>query len=114
MREFGEIDMAAWEEWVKAGCDARLIDVRTPAEAARGVIPGAEQLPLHQLPLRAGELGGERPVVLYCRSGARSAQGCGFLAARGHDNIYNLSGGIQRWVAAGKPIVVPDALAAEG
>lgn len=82
-----------------------LIDVRTPAEAARGGIHGARNIPLHLLPMLGHELEGERPVVLYCHSGARSAQGCAFLTARGHGNVYNLRGGILGWAQCGQPLV---------
>lgn len=82
-----------------------LIDVRTPAEAARGGIAGARNIPLHLLPVVGHELNGERPVVLYCHSGARSAQGCAFLMTRGHSKVYNLRGGILGWAQSGQPLV---------
>lgn len=81
-----------------------LIDVRTPTEAARGGIAGARNVPLHLLPMMGSELNGEKPVVLYCHSGARSAQGCAFLTTRGHSNVYNLRGGILGWAQCGKPL----------
>jgi rhodanese-related sulfurtransferase len=82
-----------------------LIDVRTPAEAARGGIHGARNIPLHLLPLLGQELDARSRVVLYCHSGARSAQGCAFLATRGYGNVFNLRGGILGWVQGGRPVV---------
>ncbi len=82
----------------------QLIDVRTPEEVARGAIPGAQSLPLHQLPLRLDALDKERSVVFYCQSGARSAQACAYLAQHGHDRIYNLRGGILAWIRHGLPL----------
>jgi len=78
-----------------------LIDVRTDAEVARGVIEGTQHMPLHMLPLRADEISDAIPTVFYCQSGARSGQACAFMAAKGHDNVYNLQGGILAWVRSG-------------
>lgn len=84
----------------------QLVDVRSPQEMAQGVIPGAALLPLHMVPLKADEWTSDtRPMVIYCRSGARSAQACAFLAARGGDRQYiNLRGGIIDWVRQGLPV----------
>ena len=81
-----------------------LIDVRTSAETSRGIIPAAENVPLHLLPLRADEIGRRRRVVFYCRSGARSAQACLFMNMRGHPDVYNLQGGIVAWASQGLPV----------
>jgi rhodanese-related sulfurtransferase len=80
-----------------------LIDVRTPAEVARGGIPGARNIPLHQVPLVEAELENARALVFYCQTGARSAQACAYLAARGFDSLYNLRGGILGWLRSGHP-----------
>ena len=82
----------------------RLIDVRTPAEVERGAISGAEHLPLHVLPLKAAEIQGDDLVVFYCQSGARSAQACAFLASQGHDQVFNLRGGIMAWMQYGHAV----------
>ncbi len=84
--------------------DIHLIDVRTESEVAAGVIDGAIHIPLHLLPLKAGEIPQHKTVVIYCRSGARSAQACAFMQQKGYDNMHNLSGGIAAWARAGKPI----------
>jgi rhodanese-related sulfurtransferase len=78
-----------------------MIDVRTDVEFAHGSIQGAKHLPLHMLPLMADQLENEKPVVLICRSGARSAQACAFLAQKGFNNVYNLRGGVMGWAQAG-------------
>lgn len=81
--------------------DIKLIDVRMPTEVAQGVIPGAENIPLNTLPYRLGELPTDKTVVFYCRTGARSAQACAYVAAQGHENTFNLRGGIMAWVGGG-------------
>lgn len=82
-----------------------LIDVRTDREVERGRIPGALHIPLHMLPARLEEIGRSCPVVIYCQSGARSAQASSFLADNGWGQIYNLAGGFGGWVARGFPVV---------
>ncbi len=84
--------------------DIHLIDVRTEGEVARGVIDGAIHIPLHLLPLRSEEIPQDRPVVIYCNSGARSAQACAFMSAKGFSNMHNLAGGILAWARSGKPL----------
>lgn len=81
-----------------------LIDVRTDAEVSAGVIDGAIHIPLHLLPLKAEEIPQNKTVVIYCRTGARSAQACAFMTSKGFDNMHNLSGGIMAWARSGKPI----------
>lgn len=85
----------------------RLVDVRTDMEVARGMIDGAVHVPLHLLPVRADAFDPNETLVIYCQSGARSAQACGFLSARGFHKLYNLQGGILGWVRGGRPIAVP-------
>ncbi len=102
MYAFKEVDV----DFLDANKDTGLylIDVRTDAEVARGVIDGAVHIPLHLLPLRADEVPTDKPVVFYCNSGARSAQACAFMAAKGYRNMHNLVGGIQAWARSGRPI----------
>jgi rhodanese-related sulfurtransferase len=89
-----------------------LLDVRTPAEAARGGIVGARNVPLHLLPVVGHELDNEASLVLYCHTGARSAQGCAFLMTRGYSNVYNLRGGILGWAQSGRPLAPVESMAA--
>ncbi len=103
-----EITPEGLEEWEAEGRRYRLVDVRSIPETARGVLPGAERIPLHLIPLRKDELAEDTPVVLYCQSGARSGQACAYLAQQGLTNVHNLVGGIVGWSRAGKPIVTPN------
>jgi phage shock protein E len=64
---------------------ALLLDVRTPAEFASGHVAGATNIPVQELPARLGELRDAPRVVVYCRSGARSAAAAQMLRSRGHD-----------------------------
>lgn len=95
-----EVDAFALEQMQKQG-EVVVIDVRTEVEFAQGSIQGAKHIPLHMLPLVSDQLEHEKPVVIICRSGARSAQACAFLSSKGFANVYNLRGGIIGWAQAG-------------
>lgn len=82
----------------------RLIDVRTDAEVAEGIIPGAEHIPLERFDPGALDLCDGRAVVLYCRSGRRSQIAGETLAAALGQPVEHLEGGILAWEAAGQPI----------
>lgn len=103
---FKTIDITGLDA-LAAQAPVRLIDVRTEAEVARGAIAGAIHIPLHLLPIQAGELDDTRPTVVYCQSGVRSAQACSFLAAKGFANLYNLQGGIKAWLNSGRALWQP-------
>ena len=83
---------------------ARLLDVRTEAETARGIIAGAQCIPLHLLPARAAELDSRAPLIVSCQSGGRSAQACAWLTAQGFERVFNLHGGVLAWIREGKDL----------
>jgi len=99
-----ELEVDALKALIDEGQSVRLIDVRSIPEMSGGIIPQAEKLPLHTLPVRLNDIDNDEMCVLYCRSGARSAQGVGFMAAQGYENVYNLRGGIIAWHRSGLPI----------
>jgi len=99
-----ELDVDTLQSYLDEGKKIRLLDVRGAPEMAQGMIPNAEKLPLHTLPARLNEMDTNEMTVLYCRSGARSAQGVGFMAQQGFDNVYNLRGGIIAWAKSGMPL----------
>ena len=76
-----------------------LIDVRQPREYAEGHIPGAQLIPLPEIENRIGELDSEQNLILYCRSGGRSAVAAALIKDIGprQGRIYNLVGGIAGW-----------------
>lgn len=86
--------------------DALVLDVREPAEFSQGHIPRARHIPLGELARRLNELDKfrDRPIIVACRSGHRSAGACGILARNGFQNVYNLAGGMIAWEAANLPV----------
>jgi phage shock protein E len=76
---------------------ARLVDVRSSVEFAAGHIDGAVNIPLDQLKTRLDEVGSAtEPVVVYCRSGQRSASAKRTLEANGYTEVFDL-GAMSRW-----------------
>ncbi len=71
--------------------DAELVDVRTPQEFARNGLDGAKNVPVQQLAERLDEAGAkDEPVVVYCRSGNRSARAAQILEKAGYEEVYDL------------------------
>ncbi len=83
-----------------------LLDVRQPMEYQQGRLPGSILVPLSELHARIGELGRDKTVVVYCRTGSRSASATGMLMSMGFEQVLNMEGGIVRYnglIASGPP-----------
>ncbi|WGZ94674.1 MAG: rhodanese-like domain-containing protein [Candidatus Thiothrix putei] len=83
-----------------------VIDVREDNEVNSGKIKGAKHIPLGQLKKRMVELeqAKSKPVLVYCRSGSRSAHACSVMTKAGFENVSNLAGGIMAWESANLPV----------
>lgn len=79
---------------VKSG--ALLVDVRTPEEFASKHLDGAINIPIDDLEARLAELPKDKDLVLYCRSGGRSARGKTLLTSNGYKKVHNL-GAMSNW-----------------
>jgi|SRR5687767_756847 phage shock protein E len=84
-----------------------VLDVRTPEEYAAGHLPGAVNIPHDQLAARLGELSGarEHDVVVYCRTGRRSAEALGVLDEAGFKRLFHLKGDYTRWTGEKRPVI---------
>ncbi|TCK17402.1 rhodanese-related sulfurtransferase [Thiogranum longum] len=110
MNGIQEINASQLSDMIGNGAESfRLIDVRSANEMAQGMLPGAEAMPMHLVPLRLEALRQPGKIVFYCRTGARSAQVCAFLQQQGVDHAINLQGGIVDWYRQGYPIESPEA-----
>jgi len=78
----------------------QLVDVRNPGEAAAGMIPGAVNIQVGQLPDRLGELDPAKPTVVYCAGGYRSSVAASLLRQRGFADVSDILGGYNAWEAA--------------
>jgi rhodanese-related sulfurtransferase len=83
-----------------AGDDLVLLDVREPEELATASIPWATAIPMMEIPARYAELPRDKPLVVMCHHGTRSAHVAQFLEANGFRNAVNLDGGIDAWSVA--------------
>jgi rhodanese-related sulfurtransferase len=81
--------------------NALFVDVREPGEFAQVRIQGAQLMPLSEFAERYQDIPKDQAVILYCRSGNRSAQAAAWLAAKGYEKLLNLEGGIMAWYQAG-------------
>lgn len=78
----------------------QVLDVREDFEVAAGMISGAVHIPMGQLNERVGELDANRPIIVVCRSGNRSAQVADALNAAGY-TADTMTGGMSAWQDAG-------------
>lgn len=91
-----EIDPIELKRRLDAGEDIYILDVREPHE--RNICDiGGELIPMGELPGRVRELDSEREIVVYCRTGRRSAHVVGFLNQWGFEKVLNLRGGLHAW-----------------
>jgi len=80
-----------------------LVDVREPREWAISDLSDSVKIPLGALPARVNELSPEADIVVYCRTGGRSASAVQFLRQKGYSRAFNLTGGINRWAEVVDP-----------
>jgi len=96
---------------IQAG-DVQLVDVREPHEWDAGRIAGARHIAIARLTSEAGSLDRERPVLFYCRVGARSGMAAQAFRAAGYD-AYSVAGGLVEWSRRGHPLEPEDGIVAD-
>jgi rhodanese-related sulfurtransferase len=86
---------------------ALVLDVRNEAEFAGGHIVDAKHIPLDKLAERLNELNKykDKPILVNCQRGMRSAKACEILRKAEFKQIHNLQGGLDAWLAAKLPVV---------
>lgn len=92
-----EISPLELAELMQTGSSLCVVDVREPVEQQVSRLAGALNIPLGQIAARLDELPREAEIVLYCRSGVRSAQAAGVLLGAGFERVWSLRGGINAW-----------------
>ncbi len=100
-------------ESLSAAADLAILDVRGRAEWEAGHIAGVLNIPLPELPARLAEVPSDRPLLVHCESGARSAIAVSLLRMHGFRRTVNLSGGFAAWRAAALPIELASPLPGE-
>lgn len=86
--------------------NAIVIDVRETDEYVAGHLPESRSVPLGSLDARIGEFDKykDTPIIMVCKSGARSASALAALRKQGHSKVHHLEGGIDAWRTAGLPL----------
>jgi adenylyltransferase/sulfurtransferase len=82
---------------LQKGNHIQLLDVREPHELQISQLPGADLIPLGQLAARLSELDSAQEMVVFCKSGSRSARALELLVSAGFRKVKNLRGGINAW-----------------
>src|SRR5438034_7469513 len=109
--EIDEVDARRARELFETG-DPVIVDVREQDEWDEGHIPGAIHVPRGYLESRIEALARERdrPIVVYCASGNRSAFAAKTLQELGYEDVASLSGGYNDWKRNGFEVVLPQSL----
>jgi rhodanese-related sulfurtransferase len=99
-------------DWLAEDPTLQLVDVREPHEREAGHIADTRHIELTKLSGEAASLQGDRPVVFYCRVGARSTMAAQALRAAGFE-AYSMQGGLLRWAGEGRPLSPQDGYVAD-
>ena len=99
------LDLAEFDDQVRAG--SLLLDVRTAEEYAAGHLDGAKWAPRGKLEFMIANLApnADTPILVYCRTGGRSALAAYALQQMGYSNVQDLEGGFQGWADSGRSFV---------
>jgi hydroxyacylglutathione hydrolase len=100
---FGRISARDLSDRLDAGT-AAVLDVRSRDEWEEGHIPGVVNIPAGEIADRMGELPQNRPLVVHCQGGTRSAIAASLLDARGVTEVLDLPGGFAEWEREGLPV----------
>ncbi len=89
------------------GDAAVLLDVREDDEWRLGHAPGAQHIPMGDVPARIAEIDTDADLYVVCHVGGRSRRVAQYLARNGYEPV-NITGGMLDWAAAGRPVVAED------
>ena len=92
-------------ELIRSTKDITIIDVRDREEFRKNHLKGARNIPLDQLEKRKGTLSRDKPVILYCQNGGKSARAIRILELAGFKQLYHMNEGLRGWTKAGHPIL---------
>lgn len=102
---YGDVTVQEARSLIEDKPDLVILDVRTASEFEDGHIEGAVNIPVQELSARLDELSNEDELLVYCRTGNRSAQAVDILQDVGFTKIYHMNAGITGWIEAGYPVV---------
>jgi rhodanese-related sulfurtransferase len=96
-QDYIEMDVTELDRWKQQGKAFTLLDVRQDSELAMASVPGALHIPMREVQARIREIPRDRPVIVMCHAGERSARIARFLVTDGFAEVYNLEGGIDAY-----------------
>jgi rhodanese-related sulfurtransferase len=102
---YTNVNVQQGQEMIDRG-EVFILDVRTPEEYASGHIKNStlmavQDIPANELDKKLKELPKDKKILVYCRSGRRSAAASTILVNNGFSQVYNMQGGITEWMNAG-------------
>jgi len=103
VRQIPRVTAAALAERLKEPDGPFVLDVRSEKEWRGGHVAGSHNIPLTHLRERLTEVPADRPVVIHCEGGYRSAIGASLLAGAARTNVQDLVGGFKAWLASQLP-----------
>ena len=108
-KEGGDVSARDVAKMLRKDPSVMLVDVRTPEEYQQGHLKGCKLMNYYDADFRerAKKLPKDKRIVLYCRSGRRSADAMTYLASIGYSRVYNMLGGIIAWQKDRQPVVGP-------
>ena len=104
-QEYADVTVAEAKALIEEKPDMVILDVRTPSEFDDGHIEGAINIPVDYLAGRLDELSKDDELLVYCRTGNRSARAVGILEDAGFTKIFHMDEGITGWMDADYPVV---------
>lgn len=102
----GSVSVEEFDKQLATLADGQLVDVRTPGEFGGGHLKDALNMNINSSDFeqQINTLDKTKPVFVYCLAGSRSASAANYMRKQGFSTVYEMSGGILKWKAAGKPL----------
>ena len=103
--KYGDVSVQEAKDLIAKKPDLVILDVRTVSEFNDGHIERAINIPVDELSNRLSELSKNDELLVYCRTGNRSATAVSILEDAGFTKIYHMHEGISKWIQEGYPVV---------
>ncbi len=103
--DYGDVTVQEAKDLIAGKPNLVILDVRTVAEFNDGHIEGAINIPVDELSGRLSELDKSKELLVYCRTGNRSATAVSILENAGYTKIFHMHEGISVWIQQGYPVV---------